>query len=474
MDSKFAQLANRHHVLDEQGIIYDICFVLNVSARGWILEKICRIIERASGKLCVFMFSERNDRLSAPLPRARNYFFSHFSICYFTMQSYPEVWAANRYVWYTHPDFNKGITQDGLVEMIDNCTHVFTPCSHNRDTLLEWGARGDNISVPLGGADPAAFTPHKRTATGAVGFVGAYYERKQPEKMLQIARDMPDRTILLLGPRPQDVDNVGMLWRNWRAFEDFLALPNVRYIEAEYVDYPTLYGEMDVLCSTSSLEGGPINVVEALMSNVMPVVSDTGFARDLIEHGRNGFIFPVDAPSEAIVPLIRQALADVETDIATESVRYSWENFGREIWNVIKGGVQLNREVPLSTPEAGVRHLTSGFHRPEQRGAWTRSLDCEFRLSPAEGEAEPTEAVIFAWTAADGEDKVNVEAFIEGVPAGEFSVGGSPQRFTMLLPAQRDARSEFRVHLKADRFCPKMAETETRRLGIKIGWIMLR
>jgi glycosyltransferase involved in cell wall biosynthesis len=271
---------------DEASAAFDVCFIVNVNSRGWILEKICKIIEDASGKVCYYLFSERNDKLSAPLPKARNYVFAHFALCYFTMLRHPEVLSGNCYVWYTHPDLKKGMTQSDMVDMANLCTHVFTPCSHNRDTLAEWGADPSNISVPLGGADPAQFTAKTRSGKGAIGFVGAYYPRKQPEKMLEIARLMPDQKIILLGPRPDDVENTGILWHNWDRLAEFTALPNVEYVEADYPEFGAWYQKFDVYCSTSLLEGGPIPAIEAMMGNVMPVISDTGFARDIIEHGR--------------------------------------------------------------------------------------------------------------------------------------------------------------------------------------------
>ena len=60
-----------------------------------------------------------------------------------------------------------------------------------------------------------------------------------------------------------------------------------------------------------------------MMCNVVPVVSDTGFARDLIEDGTNGYIFPVRASAATVIPKIRQALAS-RVDVAASARHLTW------------------------------------------------------------------------------------------------------------------------------------------------------
>ena len=71
---------------------------------------------------------------------------------------------------------------------------------------------------------------------------------------------------------------VGKGWSNYENFQEMLSLPNFTYVDLDYSEYPNLYSEMKVFVSTSDIEGGLIPLMEAMMSNVMPVVSDTGFA----------------------------------------------------------------------------------------------------------------------------------------------------------------------------------------------------
>ena len=72
---------------------------------------------------------------------------------------------------------------------------------------------------------------------------------------------------------------VGRNWNQYALFEEMKALPNFTYEMAAYRDYPAIYANFDVYLSISSLEGGPIPLVEAMMSNAVPVTSRTGSAR---------------------------------------------------------------------------------------------------------------------------------------------------------------------------------------------------
>ncbi|WP_169742868.1 glycosyltransferase family 4 protein [Muricoccus aerilatus] len=464
---------------DETAALHDICFVLNVNSRGWILEKICRVIESASGSVCFYLFSERNDKLSYPLPAARNYFFAHFALAVAVMKNYPDVKSANCFVWYTHPDLSKGVTKDDLVNLAAACTLVFTPCSLNRETLVEWGAQPNNIMVPLGGADPAHFQPKTRTGDGAIGFVGAYYERKQPEKMLEIAYAMPDKKVILVGPRAEDVENASLVWHHWERFQEFQSLPNVEYIEAHYDDFPQHYRSFDVYCSTSLLEGGPIPAIEAMMSNVVPVISDTGFARDIISHGRNGYIFHPSSASEDIISLIRQALANTETDIAASAARFSWEEFGSAIWRGIRGDIQRDQKVSFHESTSAARYLTRGFHPVEQRGVWMRAAEAELTLPVAEN-FEPKEIEFFLWIPAEGgETSVTMQFYVGGKLAATHEVTARAATYRIPVNAgYLTDRRVFRVRIETSRLFKKedwpSNATEKRSLGAKIGWVRVR
>jgi glycosyltransferase involved in cell wall biosynthesis len=72
-----------------------------------------------------------------------------------------------------------------------------------------------------------------------------------------------------------------------------------------------------------------------MMCNLVPVASDTGFARDLIRHGDNGYLFPTDADADQVAELIRQALAN-RCDIATTVAHLTWQAMSERLHRLVR------------------------------------------------------------------------------------------------------------------------------------------
>ena len=290
----------------------DAVFLVHERNRGWVLEGICREIAGRFPGPSAFHYSTRK------VPPAHAYFISHYSMLPTVLKENPHVYGGAIYVWYTHPR-PIGVSDKELVVALNAAHKIFCPNSWLIDYLGERGVRRDKLATVLGGADPTTFRSHAR-GDGAIGFSMAFYERKRPERVLDIARAFPDRCVMLLGRG----------WREWAGFSELERLPNFRYVDTSYAEYPAYYAQMDVFVSPAVLEGGPIPLLEAMMSNAVPVASDTGFARDLIRHGDNGYVFPVHASSAHVIALVREAL-DNRTDVRTTVAHLSWDRFAREI-----------------------------------------------------------------------------------------------------------------------------------------------
>jgi glycosyltransferase involved in cell wall biosynthesis len=175
------------------------------------------------------------------------------------------------------------------------------------------------------GADPDLFTTHAR-GKGVVGMCSGYQERKQPELMHRIIAAMPHRQFILLG----------RWWQRYARFEELCRLPNFQYWERPYSDYPKFYSSIDVFVSPSRLEGGPVPLLEAMMSNCVPVASRTGFAPDLIRHGENGFLFETDVPTSHVAALIDAAF-DITADVRRTVEDYTWERTAGEVRQLLLG-----------------------------------------------------------------------------------------------------------------------------------------
>jgi glycosyltransferase involved in cell wall biosynthesis len=292
----------------------DWAFVVHEKGRGWILDAICREIgSRQPASWRVFYYPE-------PIPRAKNLFFSHYAVFQPVIDENPEILEnSNVFVWYTHPreETPAGIAK--LLLSLEKATKIIFACESNRQAWIERGLAEEKTAVVLGAADPALFRFHERGG-GIVGLSSSFYERKNPDCLLKLVKLLPHRDFLLLGRR----------WNQYALFEELRALPNFTYKSAPYRDYPEIYAQFDVFLSMSTLEGGPIPLMEAMMSNAVPVASRTGFAPDLIRHGKNGYIFDLDAPAEEIAEMIEAAFQSKE-NVRETVEQYSWNRFSAEI-----------------------------------------------------------------------------------------------------------------------------------------------
>ncbi|MBR0681310.1 glycosyltransferase family 4 protein [Roseomonas eburnea] len=349
--------------LADHQVAFDVVFVMHVSSRGWILEKICRAIAMASGWSYRFVDSERNEVITTRLPRARCYFFAHYGIFTQALARHPELHAARLFVWFTHPDFSRGISAEEAVFALRHAERIFTANAAHARLLGALGVDRARVETVYGGADPALFRP-KRRGAGKVGFVGAYYARKAPDTILGIVRAMPDVPFLLLGPDAASVENKGLLWSNYPRMPELRALPNIEIVETGYDHYPEHFARIDVYVSVALLEGGPIPLVEALMSNALPVVTRTGFAEELVHDGVNGALLPVGTSVEEAAAAIRRARADVETDVASAAAGLSWQAFGLRIAEAMRGALPPQFAL-TDRPDGGLRSLLrQGWRAP--------------------------------------------------------------------------------------------------------------
>jgi glycosyltransferase involved in cell wall biosynthesis len=299
--------------LNDDGTV-DWAFIVNEKARGWILDAICREIgsrQPNSWQVCYH---------PDVAPDARNFFFSHYALLQSFVDEQPEKLQNSKvFVWYTHPREESANAVARLLLAFEQVTKVIFACESNRQLWIERGLPEEKTAVVLGAADSELFPYHQRD-NGAVGLSSSFYERKNPDCLLQVMKLLPHREFVLIGRN----------WNQYALFEEMRALPNFTYVTASYREYPSIYANFDVFLSISNLEGGPIPLVEAMMSNAVPVASRTGFAPDLIEHGENGFIFDLDASPQMIADLIEKAF-DLGGNVRETVEHYTWDNFSSAI-----------------------------------------------------------------------------------------------------------------------------------------------
>ena len=253
----------------------------------------------------------------------------HHQILTNALLSSPRFWRGPIYCFYTHPSQKSSIHPDHIPLFLNEIEYTIVQNSHIKAQLSESGGDPKRISMVLGGADPSTFVGHVRGG-GKLGFVGGYYERKNPHLLLELARALPDEQFLVLGPSSQEITHDAIYWPNAPLFPELIAQPNIEYREALYEEFPQHFADIDIFLMLSRVEGGPIPLLEAMMSNCVPVATDTGFASDLIHQGINGYLAAPDADVSTFVKLIRQAKLN-DSDIRATVMNYTWDGYGATI-----------------------------------------------------------------------------------------------------------------------------------------------
>jgi len=312
---------------------YDLVFMIKRKTADRDVERVCsRIGRHVKGRWCV------SAGTMGPPPLSRAYYFHDAFFFWHCVNNYPHIRRSAIAVFWDAIEPKELLKKPRLIELLNaHARAVFCRNSKELASLVERGLDREKAHLLLGGADPVAFKGHARTGGGAVGFCASYRPRRLPGKILELVRSMPHRKFLLVSPRRPENDKFQDRWERYERFNELKALPNLSYIEAPPTDFPRYYAGMDVFVSVSALEGGPLSLLEAMMSNVVPVASRTGFAPDLVRHGENGFLFDADADLAEIRSLIDKAFA-FEADVRRTVERFAWRNVSEKIQSVLASG----------------------------------------------------------------------------------------------------------------------------------------
>lgn len=309
---KNAQLMARFKALDD---CHDFTFIAPPEgAPSWILNAICEEIDSRFDGDSVTISSGQ----AQTYPKARAYFFSHYAYFRQALLKQGHVKKGKTLVFFTHPQ-QLDCSEEELIFALNQSDYVVSMCHLFADQLVSRGVEKERVVVATIGADPQFFPTHQR-GSRCVGFCTAFYERKNPDRILNIVAAMPDVQFKLLGKN----------WAQWKKFAELQSQPNFEYLERAYADYPAFYQSLDVFVSPAQLEGGPVPLVEAMMSNCVPVASKTGLAPDVISHGKNGFLFEVEATADVISDFVRKAL-DAPFEVRSSVEQLSWDRFSDQI-----------------------------------------------------------------------------------------------------------------------------------------------
>lgn len=287
-----------------------LCLVVHPNNKGTILDRIAHEVGRKFDEP-IYHYGPDN------LPDADHYFVTHYSMLGKVLA---QVNPAEKHVtaFFTH---DKGGVS-AYLDAFNLCHSVVAESPEGLELLANIGVRPDILHFVAEGGDNVRFKPHQRVDDGKVLVCGRNYEdgRKNPELLYETMRLLPNRDFMFLGT-------------GWK---DGLPVP--------YEMYPDYFNKCSVYLSCSKLEGGgPNSLIEAMHANLIPVVSDTGNARQYITHGYNGFIFPVDATPEHVASLIERAYRFRPqdelpfNDVWKTVGHYTWDSYGIQMKEIITG-----------------------------------------------------------------------------------------------------------------------------------------
>jgi glycosyltransferase involved in cell wall biosynthesis len=131
-----------------------------------------------------------------------------------------------------------------------------------------------------------------------VVFVSSYGWRKRPDLLLEVVKSLHKVKFTLIGRG----------WVGSPEYKELITLKNFAYTEFEFETYPTLLAQHKVFCTLSDLEGGPVPLLESLVTGLSVVATDTGTASDLIPPPCRKFILPINPTVEMICQSISKAL----------------------------------------------------------------------------------------------------------------------------------------------------------------------
>jgi len=264
-----------------------------------------------------------------PLPKYAAYFFSYPSMFESYLKSNPGRYKNRSIVNYTHNLDELGNLKHQA--MILNQSHsVHFNCSADAEALVAVGLEPSKVRMIFGAVDEdckpqVGISREPKT----ILLASRYGERKGLDVFPALVKLLPEWKFIILG-------------RGWEDFlknENLLDKPNIEYQFFNKEARNIAMSRATIFLSLSKLEGGPIPLIESMAMGVIPVATDTGFARDIIVQGKNGLVIP--NPPTALQVRDAILLAETLTGSPQESVKdLNWDrlsgiimNDAQEIWS---------------------------------------------------------------------------------------------------------------------------------------------
>lgn len=312
-----AILKSRFLKKEQKTKLESITYVAREVDKEWIFgAKVKRLARFSSLKATTY----HHDRLR-DLPESDGYFFIFHHYFYRAMRHNPQILNKRNIVMFTHANFTKSFSRKHVIWCLNKADKVICLNSDIRKELIDSGLKEEKTELLHIASDPNFFFPHNRKPKGAVGFCSAFSNRKNPDLVFSIIKNDPSRDYILIGKN----------WEKYKNYKELISFTNFTYYnDVPYSTYPELYNKIDIFISPSINEGGPVPVLEAMLSNCFPIATKTGFGPDIIKHGVNGFLINHDEHYNKVIELIDKA-DEKDIDVRQTVLNHSWQKCSKKI-----------------------------------------------------------------------------------------------------------------------------------------------
>lgn len=313
-------------------MVKDINFVMSTGHRGWAIDALTTLLLK---KLPDFQSRKieipqsrrhvRSPRGIFYLPRANVHFFMQQDLLVHCLD---RKWVSKEdqiIVRYTHNNRSMSLYRDAF----EIAKFITVENSRLKEEMIKLGVERDKIS----------FLPHpikwesfnnvrSKGKSRDVIFVSNFYARKRPDIVSELVFANPSLLFTVLGKK----------WDLFPRFDDLIKLPNFEYQVFDYKQYPRVLAEHKVFCSVSDVEGGPVPLLESLTAGLVPVVTDTGYARDVIPSELIKYIVPISPRIDVLSRKIHLALTEEEQSVDTR--QFGEEKFLLYITDLVRSCIE--------------------------------------------------------------------------------------------------------------------------------------
>jgi glycosyltransferase involved in cell wall biosynthesis len=299
--------------------------------KGWILDALPREAAKALERKIDITFIPVKRRNLVSVRRIRNFYFPyiaeknlfihHRSFLYVESKRNLEF-SINR-IWLTH--FDQPCELDLLVSRSMYIDKLFVQNSRLFESLVASGFESNKISIQPGAVNRTLFFPSKSNTNGRGYFLftGDCKERKSPEFIEWLIQSFPSTKFRIHG-------------NGWKTFNggSLLRLRNLEIFDFNYIDQGEMLRNAYGLLILSTLEGGPISLLESLACGTPVVATNVGFAVDILNSG-TGLIITLEKSTDywlsVFESVVRLKFVNGCKDLLNG--RYTWEELGNEFYS---------------------------------------------------------------------------------------------------------------------------------------------